>query len=122
MIDSKNVFGEALISCSSDPLTGFYRNSCCDTGPDDLGVHTVCVVLSEEFLNFSKSMGNDLSTPIPQYGFDGLKAGQKWCLCATRWQEAFEAGKAPMVILEASHEESLKHVNMQDLIKHAFKS
>lgn len=121
MYKSLNVFGEPLIACSTEPLTGFYRNGCCDTSAEDRGVHTVCVVLTQEFLEFSKAQGNDLSTPMPQYGFSGLKAGERWCLCAGRWQEAFEAGKAPKVILEATHEESLKYASMDDLIGLAFK-
>ena len=84
----KNIFGEALITCSNEPLTGFFRNGCCDTDDTDLGMHTVCVVVSNEFLLFSKAVGNDLSTPMPQFGFDGLKEGDKWCLCALRWKEA----------------------------------
>lgn len=122
LFESKNIFGEPLIPCSSDPLTGFYRNSCCDTGPDDHSVHSVCVVLTEEFLLFSKNQGNDLSTPMPQYGFKGLKPGDKWCLCATRWKEALDAGKAPQVVLEASHEYSLEFIDINDLIAHAFKN
>jgi uncharacterized protein (DUF2237 family) len=120
--ESVNVFGEPLIACSNDPLTGFYRNGCCDTGPDDTGVHTICTVVTDEFLEFSKSVGNDLSTPYPQFGFKGLKAGDKWCLCASRWQQAFEAGKAPLVVLEATHEESLKYASMEDLVKSAYKT
>ncbi len=120
-LESKNIFGEALISCSTSPLTGFYRNGCCDTGKEDIGVHTVCVILSNSFLEFSKKQGNDLSTPLPQFGFPGLKAGDRWCLCAARWQEAFEAGFAPKVVLEASHEFSLNVVRMEDLISHAHK-
>lgn len=121
ILESKNVFGEHLISCSTSPLTGYYRNSCCDTGPEDLGVHTVCAVMTEEFLEFSKANGNDLSTPVPQFGFKGLKAGDRWCLCAARWKEAFDAGKAPQVVLEATHEETLKIVSLEILVKFAFK-
>lgn len=120
-LESKNIFGEALIACSNSPLTGFYRNGCCDTGKEDIGVHTVCVILSNSFLEFSKSQGNDLSTPLPQFGFTGLKAGDRWCLCAARWQEALEAGFAPKVVLEASHEFSLNVVRMEDLIAYAYK-
>lgn len=119
-LESKNIFGEDLISCSTSPITGFYRNGCCDTGSEDLGVHTICVILTNEFLEFSKNQGNDLSTPMPQFGFSGLKAGDRWCLCAERWKEAFHAGAAPKVVLEATHEYSLKIVSMQDLISHAF--
>lgn len=119
-LESKNIFGEPLISCSLSPMTGFYRNGCCDTGSDDIGEHTICVILTSEFLEFSKSQGNDLSTPLPQFGFKGLKAGDRWCLCASRWKDAFESGKAPKVLLEATHEYTLKIVSMQNLIDHAF--
>src|ERR1700689_2780747 len=97
------VVGTELEPCSFDPLTGFYRDGCCNTGGEDLGVHTVCVLLTAEFLSFSKSAGNDLSTPRPEFGFAGLNPGDRWCLCASRWQEAFEAGAAPQVVLEATH-------------------
>ena len=105
--DARNVLGGELIPCSMDPVTGFFRNGCCETGPDDLGLHTVCVVMTAEFLAFSKASGNDLSTPIPQYGFPGLKPGDRWCLCAPRWKEALDAGMAPQVVLESTHEETL---------------
>lgn len=105
--DARNVLGGELIPCSFDPVTGFFRNGCCETGPDDLGLHTVCVVMSAEFLAFSKASGNDLSTPVPQYGFPGLKPGDRWCLCAPRWKEALDAGMAPQVVLESTHEETL---------------
>ena len=101
---SRNVFGEKLEPCSTKPLTGFFRSGCCDTGPEDVGSHTVCVVVTDEFLEFSRSRGNDLSTPMPDFGFPGLNAGDRWCLCAPRWQEALEAGQAPRVILRANHE------------------
>lgn len=114
---AKNVLGGPLQSCSTDPLTGFYRDGCCNTGPDDLGVHSVCVVMTKEFLAFSRSRGNDLSTPAP--GFPGLKPGDRWCLCAARWQEAFESGMAPKVVLEATHEATLKFVSLEDLEAHA---
>ena len=104
---SKNVFGEPLQACSTKPMTGFFRNGCCDTGPEDAGSHTVCVEMSEEFLAFSKARGNDLSTPLPDYGFPGLKEGDRWCLCAPRWKEALDAGAAPQLVLEATHEETL---------------
>jgi uncharacterized protein len=104
---ARNVLGAELIPCSTDPLTGFFRNGCCETGPDDLGLHTVCAVMSAEFLAFSKAAGNDLSTPMPQYGFAGLKPGDRWCLCAPRWKEALDAGMAPQVVLESTHEETL---------------
>lgn len=119
--DSLNVFGESLILCSSAPLTGFYRDGCCNTGVMDSGTHTVCAVMTDEFLKFSREQGNDLSTPRPQWQFPGLRAGDKWCLCVLRWKEAFEAGVAPQVILEATHEKSLQFVDMKDLISHAYK-
>jgi uncharacterized protein (DUF2237 family) len=105
--DARNVLGTELIPCSLDPVTGFFRNGCCETGPDDLGLHTVCAVMTAEFLAFSKAAGNDLSTPMPQYGFKGLKPGDRWCLCAPRWKEALDAGMAPQVVLESTHEETL---------------
>ncbi len=111
----KNVLGDDLLPCSYDPLTGFYRDGCCNTGAEDVGVHTVCVVMNAEFLEFSKSAGNDLSTPMPEYGFAGLNPGDQWCLCAPRWQEAFEAGKAPQVVLAATHLQSLEWCTLSDL-------
>ena len=105
--DARNVLGGELIPCSMKPVTGFFRNGCCETGPDDLGLHTVCAVMTREFLAFSKAAGNDLSTPLPQYGFPGLKPGDRWCLCAPRWKEALDAGMAPQVVLESTHEETL---------------
>jgi uncharacterized protein (DUF2237 family) len=114
-----NVLGGPLQSCSLEPLTGFYRNGCCDTGPGDLGSHTVCAIVTPEFLAFSKAQGNDLSTPRPEFGFAGLKPGDRWCLCAPRWQEAFKAGKAPQVILAATHEGALLYCDLADLQKHA---
>ena len=111
----KNVLGTELKSCSMDPMTGFYRDGCCNTGPDDQGRHTVCIVATDEFLAFSRSAGNDLSTPMPQYGFPGVKDGDKWCLCVTRWQEALEAGMAPRVDLEATHESALEIVSLDNL-------
>ncbi len=118
---AKNVFGEPLISCSEDPLTGFYRDGCCETGPEDVGVHTVCVVLTTEFLQFSKERGNDLSTPRPQYNFAGLNPGDRWCLCASRWVEAYRADKAPLVVLEATNEKMLEYVELAQLVKFASK-
>jgi len=100
-------------------MTGYYRNGCCETGGDDFGVHTVCAVMTDEFLAFSKQAGNDLSTPMPQYGFDGLKAGDKWCLCASRWAEALEAGRAPKVLLESTHAATLEFVSLADLEAHS---
>ncbi len=116
---SRNVLGEPLASCSFDPLTGFLRNGCCDTAAEDLGSHTVCIVATEDFLAFSKAAGNDLSTPAPEYGFPGVKPGDRWCLCAPRWQEAFKAGKAPPVALQATHEGALEHCALADLKRHA---
>jgi len=115
----KNVFGDPISSCSEAPVTGFYRNGCCDTGADDVGSHTVCAVMTEEFLEFSKSVGNDLSTPIPEFGFPGLKAGDRWCLCAARWQQALEADAAPRVVLSATNEAALNTVNLADLKRYA---
>lgn len=117
-----NVFGEALVACSTDPLTGFYRDGCCHTGPEDAGRHLVCAVMTAEFLAFSKEAGNDLSTARPEWSFPGLKPGDRWCLCALRWKEAFDAGMAPQVVLEATNEKVLRHVRMEDLVAHAWKS
>lgn len=119
MRSGRNVLGGPLEHCSDDPITGFYRTGCCDTGPDDLGIHTVCVIVTNEFLEFSKSRGNDLSTPVPEYGFSGLGPGDQWCLCASRWQEALEAGVAPDVRLAATHEVTLEFVDLEDLVQHA---
>ena len=116
---SRNVFGEPLQSCSAAPMTGFFRNGCCDTGPADFGSHTVCVVMTDEFLKFSKQRGNDLSTPMPEYGFPGLTAGDRWCLGAPRWQEAFEAERAPRVVLRATHEGALEFCSLADLRRFA---
>ena len=115
---SRNVLGGILENCSLKPMTGFFRNGCCDTGAEDVGSHTVCVVMTTEFLAFSKASGNDLSTPMPQFGFPGLKAGDRWCLCAPRWQEAFLAGAAPRVALKATHEGALAHCGLADLKAH----
>lgn len=118
-LPSLNVFGGELHPCSHDPVTGFYRNGCCDTCDQDVGSHTVCAVMTEEFLEFSKSCGNDLSTPIPDFGFPGLKPGDRWCLCAPRWQEALEAGKAPRVVLRSTHQGALEHCRIEDLKRYA---
>jgi uncharacterized protein (DUF2237 family) len=104
----KNVLGTPLISCCTDPVTGFYRDGFCQTGPQDLGAHVVCAKMTTEFLAFTASRGNDLSTPAPQYGFPGLEAGDYWCLCADRWMEAYKAGVAPSLVLEATHEKMLE--------------
>ncbi|WP_137719989.1 DUF2237 family protein [Methylobacillus flagellatus] len=114
-----NVLGTALQTCSLDPLTGFTRNGCCETGPQDRGSHTVCAQVTAEFLEFSRLRGNDLSTPRPEYGFAGLRAGDRWCLCAARWQEAAEAGVAPPVVLEATHERALEVASLAELKYHA---
>jgi uncharacterized protein (DUF2237 family) len=116
---ANNVLGDELASCSIDPLTGFYRDGCCNTGAEDVGVHTVCVRVTAEFLEFSASVGNDLSTPQPTMGFAGLAPGDQWCLCAPRWQEALEAGVAPPVRLEATHASTLEWVRLEDLREHA---
>ena len=116
---SRNVLGEVLLPCSTRPITGFFRNGCCDTSDDDRGSHTVCAVMTDEFLAFSSACGNDLSTPAPQHGFPGLKAGDRWCLCAPRWQEAWEAGKAPHVVLQSSQEGALEYVKIDDLLSRA---
>jgi uncharacterized protein (DUF2237 family) len=116
---SRNVFGDELEPCSTKPLTGFFRNGCCDTSAEDVGSHTVCVAVTGEFLAFSKSRGNDLSTPMPQFGFAGLKAGDRWCLCAPRWQEALEADSAPRVLLRATHEAALNYCSLADLKRYA---
>jgi uncharacterized protein (DUF2237 family) len=114
-----NVLGGELETCSTRPLTGFYRTGCCETGEDDGGVHVICAEVSEAFLAFSRARGNDLSTPRPELGFAGLMPGDRWCLCAARWQEALEAGKAPRVALRATHERALEHVSLDDLKRHA---
>jgi uncharacterized protein (DUF2237 family) len=105
--EARNVLGGELVPCSLAPRTGFFRNGCCETGPEDRGLHTVCAVMTAEFLAFSAAVGNDLTTPMPEYGFPGLKPGDRWCLCAPRWKEALDAGMAPQVVLEATHEETL---------------
>jgi uncharacterized protein len=112
---ARNVLGEPLEPCSINPMTGFYRDGCCNTGREDIGSHTVCVVMTAAFLDFSKSRGNHLSTPVPEFGFPGLKPGDRWCLCAPRWQEAFVASQAPRVVLRATHEGALAHCALADL-------
>jgi len=114
-----NVVGGELLTCSNEPPTGFFRDGCCSTGPDDLGSHTVCAVMTDEFLAFSRDAGNDLSTPHPEWGFSGLRAGDRWCLCAPRWLEAYEAGRAPEVVLGATHERALEVVPIEALLEHA---
>lgn len=114
-----NVLGGVLLPCSVLPLTGFFRDGCCNTGPADLGLHVVCAVMTAEFLAFSKSLGNDLSTAVPAYGFPGLKPGDRWCLCAARWEQARQAGRAPRVLLEATHVAALEVCRLADLRAHA---
>jgi hypothetical protein len=113
----RNVLGEELQGCSLKPLTGFYRDGCCNTGEEDVGAHTVCVEVTADFLAFSKACGNDLSTPMPDFGFPGLKPGDRWCLCAPRWKEALDAGKAPRVVLRATHEATLDYASLTALKK-----
>ena len=119
MAEAKNVLGGKLEICCTSPMTGFYRTGTCETGPQDVGTHVICAQVTEAFLTFTKARGNDLTTPAPQFGFPGLKPGDKWCLCANRWREALTAGKAPIVILAATHEAALRYVSLEDLQKHA---
>ena len=116
---ARNVLGQTLLSCSEAPMTGFFRTGCCDTSPQDLGSHTVCAVMTAEFLAFSRAAGNDLSTPHPEFGFSGLRPGDQWCLCAPRWREALEAGRAPKVVLRATHEGALRYCALEDLKRFA---
>jgi len=115
----RNVLGEPLATCSGQPLTGFFRSGCCETAPADVGAHTVCAVMTHSFLAFSKARGNDLSTPAPEFGFAGLKDGDRWCLCAARWAEALAAGAAPRVLLAATHERTLDYVSLEALKRYA---
>jgi uncharacterized protein (DUF2237 family) len=115
----RNVLGGPLGVCSEKPVTGFYRTGCCDTGPQDVGSHTVCVVVTAAFLAFSKTRGNDLSTPVPEWDFPGLRPGQRWCLCAARWLEALDAGMAPQVVLEATNEAALDLIPLETLKRYA---
>jgi len=119
-MENLNVFGQPLILCSTNPMTGFFRDGCCNTNEEDFGVHTVCIVATTEFLAFSKQVGNDLSTPLPQWGFKGLKEGDKWCLCAERFKEAYDNGKAPKVLLEATNEKTLDIVSMDILLENIY--
>ncbi len=116
---AKNVVGGELQPCGTDPLTGFYRTGCCDTGADDVGIHIVCARVTAEFLEFSQGRGNDLSTPHDEAGFPGLQPGDRWCLCADRWKEALDAGVAPPVVLEATHASALEWVSLDELRQHA---
>ncbi len=115
----KNLLGLPLVPCSMQPRTGFFRTGCCDTGPEDRGAHVVCVVATAEFLTFSRRRGNDLTTPHPEHGFPGLRPGDRWCLCASRWKEALDAGVAPPVVLASTHESALLHVTREQLLEHA---
>ena len=119
MATSRNVLGNKLVPCSTQPRTGYFRDGCCNTNDDDFGVHTVCAEVTADFLAFSKQSGNDLSTPRPEYGFPGLKPGDRWCLCASRWVEAMEAGCAPRVVLESTHERTLAFVAIGTLQRFA---
>jgi uncharacterized protein (DUF2237 family) len=115
----RNVLGGILGSCSEQPMTGFFRDGCCNTSDEDFGSHTICVVLTAEFLEFSRARGNDLSTPRPEFAFPGLQPGERWCLCAARWREALHAGKAPRVVLNSTNEACLLIVSLDDLKRHA---
>ena len=117
-----NVLGSALQPCSYDPLTGYYRTGCCENHGDDPGLHVVCIIATDTFLAYSTSVGNDLATPMPEHGFAGVKAGDQWCLCASRWQEAFEAGAAPQVRLASTHVSALEYSSLADLRAHAVDS
>lgn len=122
MPNAKNVLGQPLQSCSVDPMTGFFRDGCCRSGAEDIGLHLVCSVMTDEFLAFSKSRGNDLTTPVPQFRFPGLKAGDRWCLCVLRWKEAFDAGLAPKIVLESTHISTLEFVDLEDLQSHSIEA
>lgn len=113
---AKNVLGDELIPCGKDPVTGFFRDGCCETGPSDLGTDTVCAIVTDEFLQFTKSKGNDLITPNHAYKFPGLKAGDRWCLCVSRWLEAYHSGLAPKIILASTHEKTLEYVDLDTLL------
>lgn len=119
MEKSLNVFGEKLLACSEEPLTGFFRDGCCNTSDDDLGSHTVCIEINKDFLEYSRFRGNDLSTPHPEFGFPGLKPGDRWCLCAARWKEAYEQEMAPRVFLQRTHKKALEVVPLAVLRKYA---
>ena len=116
---AENVLGGALALCGTDPMTGFFRDGCCNTGPMDQGVHTVCAIMTEDFLDFTKAVGNDLSTPRPEFQFPGLNPGDRWCLCAARWLQAYKAGMAPRVVLQATHANTLEIVPLEALKEHA---
>ena len=113
-----NLYNKKLETCSTNPLTGAYRNGCCETGPNDIGTHTVCAIVTDEFLEFSKKMGNDLTIDYPQYNFKGLKEGDKWCLCVSRWIEAYKEGFAPKVLLESTHIKTLDYLSFEELLEY----
>ena len=119
MKNAKNVLGENLETCCTSPMTGFYRNGACETGPADTGTHVVCAEVTKDFLEFTRSRGNDLMSPASHHGFPGLKPGDRWCLCVSRWKEALDAGLAPPVVLSSTHEDTLKYVSLEELKKHA---
>ncbi len=119
MENSRNVLGTDLEICCGSPMTGWFRNGKCETEPKDRGVHVVCAEMTDEFLEFSRSRGNDLITPAPRFGFPGLKAGDRWCLCASRWKEAFDAGVAPPIVLQSTEESALKYVSLNELKQYA---
>ncbi|MFE4105565.1 DUF2237 family protein [Almyronema epifaneia] len=122
MAEASNVLGGKLQSCCTSPMTGYYRDGMCHTGAGDVGVHVVCAQMTAEFLRFTKAQGNDLSTPMPMYQFPGLKPGDRWCLCAARWKEAYDDGVAPPVVLEATHAAALEYASMDELKQHAVPS
>lgn len=117
--ESRNVLGGPLAPCSTSPRTGFFRDGCCNTDAEDVGIHVVCARMTREFLDFARALGNDLVTPVPEAQFPGLKPGDRWCVCAARWREAFDAGVAPPVVLQATHEETLAIIALADLRRHA---
>lgn len=119
MATDKNVLGGELRPCSKQPVTGFYRTGCCETGPEDVGAHVVCARVTAEFLAFSRAQGNDLAAPVPAAGFPGLAPGDQWCLCAARWKEALDAGVAPPVVLTATEQSALRHVTLEELVRHS---
>lgn len=119
---AKNVLGTELETCSTDPMTGFYRDGCCNTGRDDMGLHLVCTEVTAEFLDFSQQAGNDLSTPVPEWGFPGLQPGDRWCVCVERWKQAYDAGYAAPVVLEATHISALEFVSLEELQEYAVDS
>jgi uncharacterized protein (DUF2237 family) len=119
MTEARNVLGGSLQTCCTSPMTGFYRDGCCNTGAGDVGAHVVCAQVTEQFLDYTRAQGNDLSTPVPAFNFPGLKPGDRWCLCASRWKEAFDDGVAPPVVLAATHASALEYVTLDELKQHA---